>query len=204
MTDQLTDPDLPKTKRMKIDYAQRIAGLEQKIEQLQAELAQSEHPELLEEQVQYELYTLLPRIVEEWDKLPYASRLRFVSALTRKVVLSRPAPSWITIEIHWKRTDWGIDTKHFMREVSDSHTWSEEDEVLLREHYADAEVFDLLQLFPTRSWVAIRQHAYKLGLTRELLPKTGIARQYEHVSLADADFAAQLGLVSIEKETIWC
>jgi hypothetical protein len=42
-----------------------------------------------------------------------------------------------------------------------------------------------------------------LGLTRDFFPKKGLASQYERVSIADVDFATQLGLVPIEKETSW-
>src|SRR2546423_2803691 len=137
--DILTDRTIPKTTQMKLDLAHKCKGLEEKIAKFERDLAITPDQELADEKLQYKIYTLLPDLLEKWDRLHFEEQLLFVNALVRKVIISHPAPSWLSMEIHWKREDWGVDVCYNIRRYF-SHTtnWSDEDDGLLTELYPTA------------------------------------------------------------------
>src|SRR5690349_20733656 len=107
--DTLKNPGIPKTEQMKIDLANTCAGLEEKIAMLEKDLDTPANEEEEDEITQYQIYTLLPDLIDNWSKLSFNTRLKFVGALTRKVIISHPAPVWLKMAILWKRPEWGID-----------------------------------------------------------------------------------------------
>jgi hypothetical protein len=202
--DILDDPDIPKTKQMKIDYANKIAGLETRIEELQQEL---ERPATEEddEEILYEIHTLIPKIVALWDSLPFEKRKRFVGALIRRVVLSRPAPGWVKMEIHWKLPDWKADIGHIRRGWCGEH-WSAEEEERLQSLYPSGDAGDILKAFPTRSWRALKAKGGELHMTRvrkgpNSLPVNN--PNYLDMSHDDLSYAAQSGQALTTKNVQW-
>jgi hypothetical protein len=167
--EMLSDKELPLTKAMRIDYINECAGLESKIEELQASLdAANDADEEDEEITLYQIHSLLPNIAEKWDKLSFAVRLRFVGAVVRKVVLDDVAPSWLKVEIHWKDAIGNfIDYAYFRRIYCNRTAWTPEEEDVLRKMYPKEDAAVILQALPERSWTAIMNRAEKLGIKRE-------------------------------------
>lgn len=203
------DPDIPKTKQMKIDYANQAAGLEKKIHQWKLELEAPDNAEEDEELTLYQIHALLPDIKANWAKLTYQVRLRFINALVRKVVLIQVAPSWMQFEIHWKACIGNfIDTGYLKRTQANRTCWSEEEDTIIRERYLDTDGPELLKMLPYRTWEGITKRARALGIQRphsrggkrHSLP---ITMYYNNVTEEDRKFEKEKGLAPIVKEVQW-
>jgi hypothetical protein len=164
--DSLKDPDIPKTKQMKIDLANTCAGLEEKIAKLQNDLQTSAEDDTEDEEVIYEISTLIPRIVEFWKYLPFRTKIRFVNALVKKAVLKSVAPSWLELHIEWKMEGWQTDAAYIQASKGAGKEWTDEEEQILRELYPNAEAEALLHALPNRSWQGIYCHAHTLDIHR--------------------------------------
>ncbi|HYU76622.1 MAG TPA: recombinase family protein [Ktedonobacteraceae bacterium] len=199
----LDDPDVPKTKQMKIEYAMKIAGLEEKIQQLKNDLTPAVDEEEEDEKVQYTIYTLLPDLIAEWENLQFETQLRFIGALVRRVVMSHPAPLWIKVEIIWKRPEWGVDILHLRRRAYQA-SWAEEEDAIIREMYPRVDAADILQKLPDRTWEAIRQRGQKIAVVRERgVNMTDAYRVYDDVSLRDVQYAQEHTLTLKGKNPQW-
>ncbi len=189
----LTNPDIPKTKQMKIDLANECAGLEGRIAKLHTDLNPTDNGEEDVEEILYQIYTILPAIRQKWGQLPFAQRMRFVGALVRRVVLSHPVPSWLQISIEWKLPDWGVDTRYIRRTTSNGSGWTKEENHRLAAMYPSEEARTLLTAFPERTWMALRRRAKTLGIPRRVendMPTRGI---YAHHCLRDIEFLEKAG-----------
>ncbi len=202
----LDDPDVPKTKQMKIDYAKKIAGLEGKIAQLHEDLHLPANEEQEDEVIQYQIYSLLPDLIEQWEFLTFEQRLRFVGALVRQAILSRPAPGWAKMEIEWKRNDWETDIA-FIRIDTNGGAWTQAEEELLGKLYPTATAMEILQTFPTRTWRAIKVKAWRIGVDarRKKGDENKSAGIYDFWDTCynDVVIAEQYGLVLNEKNPQW-
>lgn len=162
--DILDDPEIPKTKQMKIDYANKVAGLEGKIAEWEQQLEAPDDND--DEEVVYEISTLIPRIADVWPRLPFDKKLRFVGALVDRASLRSVAPSWLELRIEWKMEGWETDTAYIRALRGTGKQWNEEEEELLRRLYPSALGKELLEALPNRSWLGIYSHAQELGMHR--------------------------------------
>jgi hypothetical protein len=201
--DTLKNPDIRKTPQMRIDLANTCAGLEQTIASLEADAAKSVTEEEEDELTQYQIYTLLPDLIDYWGELSFTTRLRFVNALTRKVVISCPAPAFLRIAIHWKRPTWGVDVALVRRLLSNAATWTEEEDILLHEVYEKESPQTILKVFPERSWQAIKHRGARLGLVRSYPHRSGISFEQQDLSLRDLAFAKEQGIAPNDKAPHW-
>jgi len=199
----IKDQSVPKTPKMLQDLAKECAGLEEKIAQWEMDLQTIDDPELADEKTQYEIYTLLPDLMDNWNDLSFATRLRFINALTRRVVLNHVSPNWLKMEIHWKRADWGVDIGHIRRH-SYHEMWRQEEDAIIQASYLTEDPMDLLEQLPDRSWDAIRHRALKLGLQRvRKIRGERAAGKYRHISLHDELYAQTQDFDPIAKDSIW-
>jgi len=200
----LKDPNIPKTDQMKIDLATTCAGLEGKIAQLHEDLQLPEDEEQEDEVIQYQIYTLLPDLIDNWPDLSFASRLKFVGAVTRKVVLSHPAPVWLKMEIHWKLPEWGIDIAHIRRRAYKA-SWTEKEDAIIQQMYETEDAAAILEKLPDRTWEAIRQRGQKLGVFRRGYKQntTEAYKEYDDVALRDVAYAQENGLTLNGKNLQW-
>ncbi len=175
MQDTLDDPDIPKTKQMKIDYATKIGGLEGQINQWQLELKKlDEEKDEDEEVILFEIQSLLPSIQKKWDKINIRTRYRFINALVRKVVVIDVASSWMQLEIHWKPSigDF-VDIAYIKKSYSNKKGWTPEEEAILRELYPTASQDEIMAALPGRGWSSIQGRAYVLKVKRIEKPAPG-------------------------------
>jgi DNA invertase Pin-like site-specific DNA recombinase len=206
LLDILADPQIPKTKQMKIEYATRIAGLEERLEQLEQHLQGGADDED-DETILYHIGELIPRIEAKWAKIPFSQKVRIIRAFTHRVILHHVAPGWLKMDIYWKREGSFIDVAHLRRDANKS-PWSEQEDQILRDIYPTADRADLLQRFPTRSWQAIRLRAYDIGLRRSREVRhskhnTILTVNDGYPALADLDYAQAHGLVLNDKKAQW-
>ncbi|HEX6551287.1 MAG TPA: recombinase family protein [Ktedonobacteraceae bacterium] len=204
--DILDDPDIPKTKQMKIDYANKIAGLETRIEQWQRELERPDAEDEDEEAI-HEIDQIISEIVAEWRNFPFRRRMRFVNALVKDVILSRPAPGWLRMEIRWKRPDWEIDSC-FFRCTSNREAWTAEEEEIVSNMYPSEKAREILEALPDKTWSAIEHRAARLGVSKEVAAdfrELGFTSNREGRSLCwlDIRFARERGLPPCAKSARW-
>jgi hypothetical protein len=204
--DILDDPDIPKTKQMKIDYGNKIAGLETRIEEWQQELERPDTEEEDEEAI-YEIDQIIPEIVAEWRNFPFHRRMRFVNALVKDIILSRPAPGWLSMEIRWKRPDWEIDSC-FFRCTSNREVWTAGEDEIVSTLYPTEKARSILEALPDKTWSAIEHRAVKLGVSKEVtadFQDLGFRSNREGRSLCwlDIRFAREQGLPPCAKTAQW-
>ena len=201
--DTLNTPGCPKS--MKTDLFKKYEGLEKKKAELERDLREDPNAAENDEETLYEIGTLLPTILHEWDNLPYKTRLRFVSALVERVELSQVAPAWLKMEIHWKRLDWEVDVAHIRRRCSGVR-WTDEETAVLEAMYPTADAGAILQVLPNRSWRAIKTKALGMDIYRTRRGANSIlvnTSELIDLSLEDMQYAAENRLVLTTKNAQW-
>ena len=199
--DILDDPEIPKTKQMKIDYANKIAGLEGKIAEWEQQLEAPDDDD--DEEVVYEISTLIPRIADVWPGLPFDKKLRFVGAVVNRASLRSVAPSWLELRIEWKMEGWETDVAYFQGLKGTGRKWTEEEEQILEKLYPSGEAEELLEALPDRSWQGIYHHARKLGMHRVSPGRgPGGTRLDDIIALNDIKFMEEHGIAS-DKKVHW-
>jgi len=198
LMDILSDPEIPKTKQMRIDYAQQIAGLEGKIAELEGELKVL--PDEEDNASLYKIWDLIPALQQKWGKLPFEDRIMVVGAFTRRVVVSTPSLGWLEMEVEWKIGE--KDTMH-ERRITNGKTWTEEEDVIIRELWPSGDGGEILSRLSNRSYSAIKKRAQDLGVRRE--KKGGSIRldEYFDISMQDMAYAREHGLDTVSKKPQW-
>ncbi|TMD66898.1 MAG: recombinase family protein [Chloroflexi bacterium] len=160
--------------------------------------------ELADEKIQYRIYTLLPDLLEKWERLHFEEQLLFVNSLVHRVVVNHPAPSYLSMEIHWKRADWGVDiTYNIRRDFTHTTNWSEEDDLLLAELYPTTTTLDIMRAFPNRTWGAINSHAMRIGVQRQIKEPTGVGKMYKSRTLRDIEYEEEHGIIAKGNAIVW-
>jgi len=193
----LKNPNVPKTEQMQIDLANECAGLEGKIAKLQKDLNPTPKEEEEEDEILYQIHTILPELRQKWGKLLFHQQMRFVGALARQVVLSHPVPGWLKVSIEWKFPEWGIDTRYIRRTTSNGSGWSEEEDQKFATMYPSADALELLNAFPERTWMAMRRRAEMLGIKRSVENDMPTRSMYAHYCIRDIEFLEEAGELSV-------
>lgn len=205
--DTLDDPDIPKSRQMKIDYAKKIMGLEGKIKQLEidlAEVGQQENDN--DEEILFEIKSLLPGIKSQWGKIDFDIRLRFIRALVLKVVVIPAAPSWRRFEIHWKPAIGDIvDIAHVRKPQTNKRLWSSEEDAILQEFYSTGDAIEILSKIPDRSWQSIYARAASLGIKRERnrQPNSQPVTMEKPQTPEDRKYEEENGILPTVKKVFW-
>jgi hypothetical protein len=200
-----TDIENPLPKSMVDDLVRQYTGLEAKKAELTGELQETPDEEQEQEETMYEIHTLIPRIVELWEVLPFEKRIRFVGALVREVIISRVSPGWVKMEIHWKMPTWETDIVH-IRRGGGSYYWTDEQLALLQAMYPTEDAGDILQALPTRNWDGIKDKACELHIARIRKEKNTIPASSSYLldmSYEDIVYAEKNGLVLTTKNVQW-
>ncbi len=207
MFDTINDPEIPKTKQMKIEYATSIAGLENKIADLKNQLAIPDEGEE-DETILYEIHSLLPDIASKWLKISFTNRLRFVKALVKKVVVTVAAPSWFKVEVYWKNVigDF-IDVGYLKRTYTNRTDWSEDEKETVRRLYPKADILEILNALPDRSWSSIETMAHNGGVIRnrgKMPNSVSIKQVHTWGTLEDLKCTQEHNINAVEKSMQWC
>ena len=121
---------------------------------------------------------LYPPMVEH-DELP-----DFIDGFLSKAVLIPLSPQFYRVDFYWNDPDWGVDSYFCYRGGNPSHTWKQEEDDFLREHYSHGTRGELMQGLPTRTFDSImRRSTRTLGLKRQVRDGKGglvlSAKDYE-------------------------
>jgi hypothetical protein len=202
----LDAPDIPKTKSMKIHYANKIAGLEARIAEWGNELNKPDTEDDDAEAIN-EIDKLISVIVAEWENFPFKRKMRFVNALVKDFILHRPTPGWLAIEIRWKRPDWAIDGC-FLRCTANREVWTSEEDEIVRRLYAAEKARAIMTALPDKTWSAIEHRAAKLGARKETAAgfrDLGFTsnREIRGLCWLDIRFAEENGLSPCVKSAQW-
>lgn len=170
-------------------YAERLARLRRSIEQLEikqarAKVAQAELAEFAEKQDD------IPGVWKSWG---IEKQRRFVKLVTEKVVLTKPAPNWLQLEIVWLWPDEPQSLCYiWQRWGKGAAGWTEEENRALRLLYPDTDRATILATLPARSWSAITNQAHDLQIGRAY--QFNNSSLHRLVSADDAAFMAQVGI----------
>ncbi len=200
--DTVNTPGCPKS--LKLKCFEEYEGLEKKKAELYRQLTDKQ--EQSDEQLLFEISTLIPAILEKWESLSYATRKKIVFGLVRSVTVDHVAHSWWKLQIEWRRSDWGTDIGYFLYYPSGGHDWTAEEDEQLRQLYPFADAEEILQAFPQRNWTGLRNRALALGIRRERNTPNRIPvnnSKYAQVTYEDIQFAQEHNLVLGPKNVQW-
>jgi DNA invertase Pin-like site-specific DNA recombinase len=114
----------------------------------------------------------LTNIGDQWDSLTDELKNRFLTSILDSVLIHHKGID-IVAEIRWKT---GLVQKLWIRRPyephDDAHGWTEQENGVMRSHYADATIPELSQMLPQRTWIAIKHQAKKLELHRKNTDRT--------------------------------
>ena len=122
----------------------------------------------------------------------YLNLRRFIRLVTDCVSIDEYSSHFIRLTVVWCAPSAQVDVCYFYREKGGKLGWSEEDEKDLARLYPTADRLELMQRFPTKTWLCIREHANEMGLghhTRQ--NSTGILDRV--LSLADWELMQKYG-----------
>jgi DNA invertase Pin-like site-specific DNA recombinase len=205
--DILDDPDIPKTKQMKIEYGRKIVALEAQIAQWKMSVEASEGKGGEEQERFRSIEEIISEIITSWDQLPFEKRMRFVNALVQHVQICRLSPGWFQMEIQWKRPDWE-NTNCLFHRTANREAWTPEEDALLTARYANETAETLMKALPDKTWSAIEHRASLLHVKKvqpALCQALGFAsnKQMRHLCWLDIQFAEERGISSTVRSVLY-
>jgi hypothetical protein len=180
------------------EYAERLAELSVTIAQLQAKKRRT-----AETQAELSKFNRkLDTVPDAWKKMTLSEQRRFIALVTQQLVLTKPAPNWLQLDIIWlwedEETGEPVQTTCYIwQRRGKGETWEDAESDILRMWYPTADRAALLDTLPNRSWSAIRYQASRLGLLRPY--RFNNSHLHRFVSLDDASFMAQAGIIFEEE-----
>jgi len=159
---ELTDSDLQK----KANATYR--GLKEDLVRLRARLAEvTANKTHAQKRRSYK--QLMREAGDAWEDVVLPEEIPLmIDTFVKKVVLAPLSPHFYTMSIHWYDPEWGIDEGVCYRDGNASIRWTNEEDAILRQHYATALREELLKLLPTRNTLAMVTRAQKFNLVREM------------------------------------
>lgn len=123
---------------------------------------------------------------------------RFLQLITDKISLDEYSAHFLTLTIAWSAPFQQVDICYIYRPGGGHQHCSTQDEADFRRLYPEADKLELLQRFPTRTWVSLQCWAQRLGLRRyNDLNTSGITDR--SLSLADWQLVQEHGWELPEK-----
>ncbi len=116
-----------------------------------------------------QFYTVLENVKEEWAKLTIERKQKLIKLLTTKVELAPCSMHWYKLTIHWidpvcNRPDVAYIWRMRPEAQPALETWELD---LIREYYPTCNMEYLLERIPNRTWAAIVNGAFSIGVKRE-------------------------------------
>jgi hypothetical protein len=109
----------------------------------------------------------IAQIKESIDSIPIEKRIALLNFLIHEVSLDMMSPRWLRIRIVWTRDDWGAEEMFLLREEEKAPRWTVEELDYLETNLLTASKDELMERLDTRTWQAIRNRGYMLGLVRD-------------------------------------
>jgi hypothetical protein len=149
----------------------------------------------LEEESESDLGSLdeeVRKLAASWHDYSFEKRRSLINFLIKEVIIETMSTHWMRVEVAWLHEQWGREEMYYVRGVGYKREWLEEEDALVREHYATMPRRELMALLPDRGWLAIKEHCRLLGLSRRDIPGDKIvgARRFSH---SDREFMRSKG-----------
>jgi DNA invertase Pin-like site-specific DNA recombinase len=103
----------------------------------------------------------------DWSKMKLERRQLFITLITKLISIDELSAHFLRLTVLWKGPfEAPRDDCYIFRADGSRVQWSDQDDSILEEMYPHADRFDILQRFPTRSWMSIAARAEVIGLQR--------------------------------------
>ena len=152
----------------------------------------------------------LRNLEAQWKERDFEKRRSLLNFLIKEVVIDRVSTHWIRVQILWLHEEWGREEMYYCRNIGSRHDWTDEEETILREHYATMYREPLQELLPDRTWESIRYYASTtLGIVRDRTDAGRPGRRLEHIypdrntSYSDLQFMQEKGIPVSVRCTTW-
>src|SRR6266516_3219218 len=180
---------------------QELRGQKRELEEKKKRLSVLEGQEEVRQ-----FYTVLENVKEEWLKLTIEQKQKLIKLLTTKVELTPCSMHWYKLTIHWIGPVCNRpDIAYIWRKRPESQPAIEPWELdLIKEHYANCDMEDLLRKMPNRTWRTIIGAASSLGVQREVRAKREIPVSISWEDIAffpDKDKVLAVAREAIESDT---
>jgi len=143
---------------------QELRGQKRELEEKKKRLSVLEGQEEVRQ-----FYTVLENVKEEWLKLTIEQKQKLIKLLTTKVELTPCSMHWYKLTIHWigpvcNRPDVAYIWRMRPEAQPALETWELDH---IREYYPTCNMEYLLERIPNRTWAAIVNGAFSIGVKRE-------------------------------------
>ncbi len=167
----------------------------------------------LEEEATNDLGSLddqLRNLETQWQERDFEKRRSLLNFLIKEVVIDMVSTHWVRVQVLWLHEEWGREEIYYHRDIGSRREWTEEEEAILKQHYATMHREPLQELLPDRTWESIRYYASTtLGIVRDRKDAGRPGRRPEHVypdrntSYSDLQFMREKGIPLSARYTRW-
>lgn len=184
----------------------RLQLLEQEIERLEQERrVLLKTRAVLEEEIEDDIGSLdeeLIKLKNGWANYNFKKRRSLLNFAVQEVRINKVATHWLEIQVLWLSEEWGHEHLYYRRKYGALKDWSEEEEAILRQHYATMPALELMALLPERSLWSIRSFVRQhLDLARRSAQRNGLLDLND--SYADMQFKKERGIPAKVSYTNW-
>jgi hypothetical protein len=143
-------------------------------------------------------------LAAHWNEYPLEKRIALINFLIQEMSLDMMSPRWMRIRIQWTREDWGCEQMYLLREEEKAPRWTPEELEYLEAHLLTASKDELMEHLDTRTWQAIRNRGYVMGITRHKYGKRSKTMPSEaNFCVRDYRFMWEMGLTETSTRTEW-
>jgi predicted site-specific integrase-resolvase len=178
-TGELTNPKLAKKANAKYNLLEKeLQRLENSLEKF-IKTGTKARRRRTYKQLMYEVGDALNE--ETIDELiPPEEMPQFIDTFVEKVVFEPRTTHFYMLYIHWCDPEWGIDELLCYRAGNPSSKWTDQELLLLRQHFPSTPREEMMQILPKRSCRAMADMAKKRGFPAAGMYKTHPVLPYEH------------------------
>jgi hypothetical protein len=137
-----------------------------------------------------------------WHEYSFEKRRSLINFLIREVVIETMSTHWMRVEVAWLHEQWGREEMYYVRGVGYKRGWTEEEDAIVREHYAATPRKELMERLPDRGWLAIVEHCRLLELSRQDMGEDKIVGA-KRFSYSDLEFMRSKGWHYNARYTKW-
>ncbi len=109
---------------------------------------------------------LIACVPDEWQAMSFEKRRRVIDLLLENAEVTEEAAHFLRLTLTWKLPMEHVQTLYIYRRNGTSYAWTEEEEDIIRKHYAKTSIHDMLALLPCRTWATIKTQAVSMDLHR--------------------------------------
>jgi F0F1-type ATP synthase membrane subunit b/b' len=135
----------------------------------------------------------IKKLADSWTEYSFEKRRSLINFLIKEVIIETLSTHWMRVEVLWLHEEWGREEMYYVRGVGYKHLWAEEEDAIVREHYATMPRGRLMALLPDRGWDAIVEHCRLLGLSRREMAGERIIVGAKRFSHSDLEFMRRKG-----------